>query len=218
MAAQVYRYRRVSTPSQRRQTKWVVFGLAVALLGFMGTILLSDIFSSQLDRIRLLDVLLDDVVISFFLLLIPVSIGVAILRSRLFDIDLIINRTLVYATLTGMLVALYFGVIVLLQRVFDFITGQEQQPQLTIVVSTLVIAALFTPLRRRIQSFIDRLFYRNKYDAEKTMEAFSSKLRKVTDLEALDADLVGVVTDTMQPAHVSLWLRPDPGPQHEQPD
>ena len=166
VAAQVYRYRRVSTPSQQRQTKWVVFGLAVALLGFVGTILLGELFSSQLDRTWLLDELLDDLVITFFLLLIPVSIGVAILRSRLFDIDVVINRTLVYGSLTVTLVALYFGGIVVLQRLFIFLTGQTST--LAVVASTLAIAALFTPLRRRIQSFIDRRFYRSKYDARDT--------------------------------------------------
>jgi hypothetical protein len=136
----------------------------------------------------------------------PIAIGVAILRYRLYEIDLIVNRTLVYGSLTVLLVALYFGGIVVLQRVFVALTGQ--QSTLAVVASTLLIAALFTPLRRRIQSFIDRRFYRNKYDARKTLEAFSAKLRDQTDLDALKADLVVVVRETMQPTHVSLWLRP----------
>ena len=140
-------------------------------------------------------------------MLIPLSIGVAVLRSHLFDIDVLINRTLVYGSLTAMLVAVYFGAIVVLQRIFVGLTGQEST--LAVVVSTLVIAALFNPLRRRIQSFIDRRFYRRKYDARKTLEAFSSQLRDETDLEALNDDLVGIVRETMQPAHASLWLRPD---------
>src|SRR5215218_291115 len=144
---------------------------------------------------------------------IPITIGVAILRYRLYDIDLLINRTLVYGSLTLMLALVYFGGVTATQVVFTALTGQEEQPQLTIVVSTLVIAALFTPLRRRIQSFIDRRFYRRKYDARKTLEAFSAKLRDETDLEALNDDLVGVVRETMQPAHVSLWLHPDPEPK-----
>jgi hypothetical protein len=147
-------------------------------------------------------------------LLIPLSIGVAVLRSRLFDVDVVINRTLVYGSLTATLVALYFGGIVLLQRLFVVLTGETST--LAVVASTLVIAALFNPLRRRIQTFIDRRFYRRKYDAKKILEAFSSRLRDETNLEALNHDLVGVVAETMQPAHASLWLRPDTAPKGEQ--
>src|SRR5215217_5774101 len=138
----------------------------------------------------------------------PMAIGIAILRYRLYEIDIIINRTLVYGSLTATLVSLYFGVIVVLQRLFVLLTGQ--QSTLAVVVSTLLIAALFNPLRRRIQSFIDRRFYRRKYDARKALEAFSAQLRDETDLDALSDDLVGLVRETMQPAHVSLWLHPDP--------
>jgi ADP-ribosylglycohydrolase len=140
---------------------------------------------------------------------IPAAVGIAIMRYRLYEIDLLINRTLVYGALTATLALVYFGGIATTEAIFRALTGQEQQPQLAIVVSTLVIAALFNPLRRRIQSFIDRRFYRRKYDARKTLEAFSAKLRDETDLEALSDDLVGVVKETMQPVHVSLWLRPD---------
>jgi hypothetical protein len=147
---------------------------------------------------------------------IPIATGIAILRYRLYDIDIIINRTLVYGSLTATLVALYFGGIVVLQRVFVLLTGQ--QSTLAVVASTLLIAALFTPLRRRIQAFIDRRFYRRKYDARKTLEAFSAKLREETDLGALNSELVGVVRETMQPAHVSVWLRPDTVPKGEQAD
>jgi hypothetical protein len=144
---------------------------------------------------------------------IPISIGIAILSYRLYDIDRIINRTLVYGSLTATLVALYFGGIVLLQRVLDVLTGTGENSTFVVVASTLVIAALFNPLRRRVQGFVDRSFYRYKYDAAKTLEAFGSRLRDETDLEALSNDLVGVVRGTMQPEHVSLWLRPDPKPE-----
>jgi hypothetical protein len=142
-------------------------------------------------------------------LMIPLSIGIAVLRSRLFDIDVVINRALVYGSLTAMLVVLYVGGVTLAQTVFRALAGQEQQSQLAIVASTLVIAALFNPLRRRIQSFIDRRFYRKKYDAAQTLGAFSARLREETDLTALSNELVSEVNETMQPQHVSLWLRPD---------
>ena len=148
----------------------------------------------------------------------PIAIGIAILRYRLYEIDTLINRTLVYGTLTAALVAVYFGGVATTQAIFRALTGQEEQPQLAIVVSTLIIAALFNPLRRRIQSFIDRRFYRRKYDAAKTLEEFSTKLRDETDLEALRDDLVGVVRETMQPAHVSLWLRPERASEGQQAD
>jgi cell shape-determining protein MreD len=149
---------------------------------------------------------------------IPVGVGIAVLRYRLYDIDRITNRTLVYASLTVILVGVYFGGVTATQALFRTLTGQEKLPQLVVVASTLVIAALFNPLRRRIQSFIDRSFYRRKYDARKTLEAFSAKLRDETDLEALNNELVGAVRETMQPAHVSLWLRPDTVPKGEQAD
>jgi hypothetical protein len=140
---------------------------------------------------------------------IPVAVGIAVLRYKLYDIDHIINRTLVYGSLTALLILVYFGAVTVTQAVFQSLTGHAELPQFAIVASTLVIAALFTPLRRHIQSFIDRRFYRRKYDTRKTLEEFSAKLRDETDLEALNADLVGVVRETMQPAHASLWLRPE---------
>ena len=148
------------------------------------------------------------------LLVVPVFTYIAILKYRLYDIDVVINRTLVYGSLSATLVALYFGGIVVLQRVFVLLTGQ--QSTLAVVASTLLIAALFNPLRRRIQSFIDRRFYRRKYDARKTLKPSRPQLRDETDLEALSDDLVGVVRETMQPAHVSLWLRPDTPRKGEQ--
>jgi hypothetical protein len=146
----------------------------------------------------------------------PVAMGIAIFRYRLYQIDIIINRTLVYGSLTAVLAAVYLGGILVLQYAFRTLTGEESQ--FAVVASTLIIAALFIPLRRRIQSFIDRRFYRRKYDAAKTLESFSAKLRNQTDLDALSEDLVGVVGETMQPVHVSLWLRPETAPKGEQTD
>jgi hypothetical protein len=145
------------------------------------------------------------------LLLIPLSIGAAILRYRLYDIDVIINRALVYGSLTLMLELVYFGGVVTIQTLFRAFTGQEQQPQPTVVVSTLAIAALFNPLRRRIQSVIDRLFYRRRYDASRILAAYGNRLREEVDLKALGDDLLEVVGETMQPAHASLWLRSPDG-------
>jgi hypothetical protein len=146
---------------------------------------------------------------SLTLTIVFLALSIAVLRYRLYEIDLLINRTLVYGSLTATLALVYFGGVTGTQALFRALTGQEKQTQLAIVVSTLVIAALFSPLRRRVQGFVDRRFYRRKYDARKTLEAFSAKLRDKTDLEALNDELVGVVKETMQPAHVGLWLRSD---------
>ena len=208
--AQVYRYVRVSAPVHRQQTKWVVFAMAVAGGGVVGTMTVGN-YVPAIDQSGPLGQMISTALLEGFILLIPLSIGVAIVRSGLYEIDVIINRTLVYGSLTAVLVALYFGGIVTLQRVFVAVTGQKST--LAVVASTLLIAALFNPMRRRIQSFIDRRFYRSKYDARKTLEAFSAKLRDETDLEALNDDLLGVVRETMQPAHVSLWLRPELPPR-----
>jgi hypothetical protein len=136
----------------------------------------------------------------------PTSIGISVLKYRLYDIDLIINRALVYGPLTATLAAIYYGGIVLSQKVFLLMIGQEST--FAVVASTLAIAALFNPLRRRVQAFVDRRFYRRKYDAAKTLVAFNSRLREETDLDALTGEVLGVVRETMQPEHASLWLRP----------
>jgi len=209
VAAQVYRYRRVSGPGERRQIKWVVFGTAAGIAGFVGSILPYFFVPWSLTHISYLYFVLD-AALFVSLTLIPLSIGVAMLRSRLFDIDVVINRTLVYGSLTAMLALVYFGGVAATQAVLRALTGQEDQPQLVVVASTLVIAALFGPLRRRIQMTIDRRFYRSKYDARKTVEAFSNRLREEADLDVLSQDLVSVVRETMQPEHTSLWRR-EPG-------
>jgi len=201
--SQVYRYRRFSSPAQRRQTKWVVFGTTLGVAGTFPFQLPVDLSLVGGDTPLTLLLLKTGFTLSF--LLVPLSVSVAVLRSRLFDVDILINRTLVYGSLTTVLVAVYFGGIVLSQRLFVAFTGQRST--LVVVASTLLIAALFNPLRLRIQSFIDRRFYRRKYDARKTLEAFSTKLRDETDLDGLREDLVGAVKETVQPAHVSVWLR-----------
>jgi PAS domain S-box-containing protein len=184
---------------KRQQVKW--FAYAVAVLATSA--ILAYVVSESVKVVWLEWV-------SFMLVIasvvgLPVAVGIAILRYRLYNIDLLLNRTLVYGALTAVLAAVYFGIIVLFQALFRAFTGQESQ--LAVVVSTLAIAALFTPLRLRIQSFIDRRFYRRKYDARKTLEAFSAKLRTETDLDALSSDLIEVIRETMQPTRVSLWLK-----------
>ncbi len=191
----VVRYRRASG-AERQQLKW--FALAAVLIGF-----------ATAGHLLFLDLLLPEAFLNLLdaatITCLYVAVGIAILRYRLYDIDRIINRTLVYGSLTVTLVLVYFGSVVGLQYILRALTGQESQ--LAIVGSTLTIAALFKPLHQRIQASIDRLFYRRKYDAAKTLDEFSSKLRDETDLDALNSDLVKVVRDTMQPQHVTLWLR-----------
>ena len=200
----VLRYRR-SRDEEREQIKWIAFAASVVGFLFLIGLIISLIYGSRPPSwTRLLDTM---TVLSYTG--VPIAVGFAVLKYRLYDIDVIINRTLVYGTLTAVLLTVYVGSVVILQAAFHSLTGESSQ--LTIVASTLAIAALFTPLRRRIQAFVDRRFYRRKYDAAKTLEAFAAKLRDETDLNALSGNLVGVVRETMQPAHASLWLRPDVG-------
>ncbi len=203
---QIYRYRRVSTFRERQQTKWVVFGLAVALGGFAVSLIIVNLFHPfESPNLSDAGVLLPTTVTYGLLLFIPISIAFAILRSRLYDIDTIINKALVYGSLTGLLAAVYAGLIIGLQALVRGLTNQDSS--VAVVISTLAIAALFQPLRRRLQNLIDRRFYRRKYDAVRTLEAFSATLRNEVDLATLSEHLVAVVQETMQPAHVSLWLR-----------
>jgi hypothetical protein len=185
---------------QRQQIKWFAYGGAVVVV----TIFVAGFIAIWSANASI-------VVISLALLGLPIFTGIAIARHRLYDIDLLINRTLVYGSLTALLASVYVGGVVGLQAVFRALTGQEST--LAVVASTLTIAALFGPLRRRVQAFVDRRFYRRKYDATKTLAAFNARLRDETDLNTLSNDVVGVATRTMQPTHVSLWLRPDPEPE-----
>ena len=212
-SSMVVRFRQ-AVGEERQQIKWFAFAAGFAALGWV----VNSLAYANDEGTESLLLVVAQLLLLLSLLGIPLAVGIAILKYRLYDIDLIINRTLVYGSLTATLLAVYFGGVATIQAVFRFLTGQEQQPQLAVVVSTLAIAALFNPVRRRIQSFIDRRFYRSKYDARKTLEAFSVKLRDETDLEALSDDLEGVVRETMQPAHVSLWLRPETSSKVEKAD
>ena len=217
LAAQIYRYYRVSTPTQRQQTKWVVFGFAICLaLVSVGVLVLIPPLRDPNGSINMVFRMMGPTLILAGAMTVPWSLGLSILRYRLWDIDLIIRRTLVYSVLTGALALAYFSSVVLLQRIFASLTGQQQNEIVT-VISTLAIAGLSIPLRRRVQDLIDRRFYRKKYDAAKTLAAFAATCRDETDLDKLTARLVEVVQETMQPEHVSLWLRASPKrtEQHE---
>jgi hypothetical protein len=198
---QLYRYLRVSSPIQRQQTKWVIFGFAVSVIVNVGN---SVLFFSVLTSSDSLYVPAFIAINNFLVLLAPLSFGLAILRYRLWDIDIIINRTLVYGALTLLLTAVYVGLVIGLQALLRGIIGQDNG--VAIVISTLVIVALSQPLRARIQVLIDRRFYRRKYDAAKTLQAFSAQLYKELDVRQLSEQLIAVVSETMQPTSVSLWL------------
>jgi hypothetical protein len=201
------RYRRAND-TEREQIKWLLYACAVFVVVYVGGTIGEVAGSNSVGGY------IWGILFGLCLVMLPAAIGIAVLRYRLYEIDVVINRTLVYGSLTALLVAIYFGGVVGSQFVFRALSGGESQ--LAVVASTLAIAALFNPLHRRIQSFIDRRFYRRKYDARKTLEAFSAKLREETDLEALNGELVEVVTETMQPAHVSLWVRPETAPERRQ--
>jgi hypothetical protein len=203
-ASLVVRFRR-SGSVERQQIKWLALAALAIPIWFLTNAPIE-------EASRALFVVLDALIVST---LIPVAAGVAILRYRLYDIDVVINRALVYGTLTVTLALVYVGSVVGLQAALRALSGQEST--LAVVVSTLAIAALFNPLRRRVQALVDRRFYRRKYDAAKTLQAFNARLREETDLDALSGDVVGVVRETMQPEHVSLWLRPEPASKEPSP-
>jgi hypothetical protein len=205
MLIQLYRYRYVSTTRQRQQTKWALFGVSIAVVGNIGPRLLYYFVLLPHSGESSLAFALEVSLIMCLMLAIPLTLGIAILRDRLWDIDALINRTLVYGTLTVILTAVYVGLVIGLQALLRGIISQDNS--VAIVVSTLVIVALCRPLHKRVQNVIDRRFYRRKYDAAKTIEAFSATLRNEVDLSQLREQLLAVVEETMQPAHVSLWLR-----------
>ena len=216
VAVQIYRYRRVYTPAQRQQTKWVIFGLACCILtillpGLTGGLFLTTSVSGALFT------LVNPALSSLGFLLIPLSITMAILRSRLWEIDVLINRTLVYGLLTATLLVVYLALVFAGQALLSSLLGPNNG--VVLVGSTLIVAALFQPLRHRIQQLIDRRFYRSKYDAAKIVAAFSSTLRQEVDLDQMGDQLLAVVQETMQPASLSLWIRPlKQQPSGEEPD
>jgi hypothetical protein len=200
VAAQVYRYRNVSGTVERQQTKWVVFGIAVAFTVNAGLLVLS----LALPASNPLVAMGEDTLFSLCGLLMPITIAIAVLHHRLYDIDTLANRTLVYGSLTVSLAAFYLGSVVVLQALFRAVTGQRSD--LAIAIATLIIAALFNPWRQRLQAFIDRRFYRRKYDATRILAGFSTRLRDDVDLRRLESDILTVVVETVQPSRVFLWL------------
>ena len=204
VVAQVYRYLRVSGPVERQQTRWVVASLALLLLWLTAVYGRAPFrswspWAGPWALLQIFGTL-------FIVALLPLSIARAILRYHLWDIDVIIRKTLVYALLTGVLLLVYLASVVGLQGLFTRLTGQDST--LATILSTLLIAVLFLPVRRRLQALIDRRFYRRKYDAQKTLEQFATTARDETDLDRLTAELVRVIQETMEPAHVSVWLKP----------
>jgi hypothetical protein len=217
VGAQIYRYRRVSTPVERQQTKLVVLGVAAG--PFTGPLYLGlPILFPALSQPNSLYFVVARPIYSIVWLWVPIWFGIALLRYHLWDVDVIIRRTLIYGSLTAILGAVYFGCVIGAQALAQALTGVASLPPVVIVASTLLIAALFTPLRRGIQAFIDRRFYRRKYDAAKTVAAFSATLRSEVDLNQLRDHLLAVVHETVQPEHASLWLNTAQTPRAPAPD
>jgi hypothetical protein len=206
LGAQIYRYRRLSDPVQRQQVKWVAFGIMGSTSMVISVVLLTLVlFPAQFEEGELWPMLILGLLVRSGFLLIPISIAIAILRYRLWDVDPILNRTLIYGILTALLVAIYLGGVMLLQTGFRSLTGQESE--LATMLSTLGVALLAAPLRRRIQETIDQRFYRRKYNAQKTLESFSAIARNEVELEKLTDKLLSTLEETMQPTHISIWLR-----------
>ena len=206
LAIMAYRYVRVLDAVQRQQVKWFVYTVAVTFSLYI----IINALPGVVPGLSVADSpyqLIFAISTTFIFALYPFCLGIAILRYRLWDIDIIINRTLVYGSLTALLIVVYVGLVIGLGALVRLFTGQVSQSPAIIVASTLAVAALFEPLRHRIQAIIDQCFYRRKYDAAKTLEAFSTTLRQEVDLDQLREQLLTVIQETMQPAHVSLWLR-----------
>jgi hypothetical protein len=208
LGAQIYRYRRHASPVQRQQIKWVVFGFGPTFGAALGWLVLGALFPAlgQPGPAGVLYEMAGDALGNIWFLPVPLCVGIALLRYRLWEVDSLINKALVYGLLTGLLGTLYAGLIIGLESLAGAITGQAATNPVILVISTLAIAALFLPVRRRVQQVIDRRFYRRKYDAEQTLAAFSAALRNEVDLAQIREQLLAVVQETMQPAHVSLWL------------
>jgi hypothetical protein len=207
---QIYRYIRVYTPRERQQTKWLVFGLVIGIvLNNLAAVL--PLLWPALDTPGSVFRVTQVVWLAIIWIPLPLGVGIAILRSRLYDIDVIIRRTVIYGLLTAILASVYAAGVIGGQRILLAITGVKAiDAPVVIVLSTLAVAALFQPLRHRIQTAIDRRFYRQAYDARQALGRFSAGLREEVDLPALRARLTDVVTETVQPAHISLWLRETP--------
>lgn len=210
-AGQIQRYRRHSNAIQRLQIKWVIFGLVTFLvaLGIYMLLLISFPELNAANRAGVIYYLIGNLIWFGFLIVFPTTLLVAIFKSQLWDIDLVIRRTLIYSAVMLLLGLVYLGAVTIMQNLFMAASGQSSQ--LSIVVSTLAIAALFNPLRRRVQDFIDRRFYRQRYNAEQVLAAFAEQARQETDLEALTAGLVEAVQETMRPEQVRMWLKPQGG-------
>ncbi len=207
LGAQIYRYRETSSPVQRQQTKWVLYGLVLFVLSMFSVAFFFELLPSQSVGVRVLFNTIGFAILLPIILIFPLTTMISILRYRLWDIDVVINRTLVYGALTAVLLLLFLTSITLLQALFIRVTGQDSQA--AIVLSTLLITVLFNPLRSRLQRLIDRRFYRRKYDATRVLAGFAQRARDEVDLEALSHELVETVHYTVQPQQVSLWLRDD---------